>query len=524
MSDDPQLLKKVKAWRAAGATDEELDDLIAEYDHQHRFRDPNQPAAVQGSRERIVAGEAPREETGGEALLGGLGAAAHGATLGFSDEAGGGLAAIGALLPGGESPGQAYRRVRDINRNTQKAFGAEHPAANVALNVAGGVLNPVGRIKGPVTAGKVAGTGALVGGLAGLGTGEGDLASQLKSTAIGATAGAVIPTAAYGVGKGAAWVAPRLARLFGYVTEGQRNKAAEEAILTAIQRSGQKVEDVLARAEEIAQGGGTPSLAEAMGPAGPMALDRLAPVGNEIAGQASRAAASAEPELASALNQVAIRHPASINLPSPIGMKTQIARNVFTRGLRKAGSKESETALAKLLAGADEFLGPMPAGRVVGNIAPTGGEELATMLAQRAVAPAAESPSLPVELQRAYKALVKANVAEERIPEALGKMRFADPEAQRLARQLAAEAAGGAPSSTSLPRSMTPADVAKEVRAAKVRGARGVGGGGTYSGLGYAASDVPAPPPTADEDLATMLARTLEEMKRKGSSGSLRKP
>lgn len=82
-----------------------------------------------------------REAQPGQASAFGMGAA-NAMSLGLGDEGAGLIAANLALLPGGESPQQAYFRARDENRAFDQAASAFNPATYFAGNIAGSAVGP----------------------------------------------------------------------------------------------------------------------------------------------------------------------------------------------------------------------------------------------------------------------------------------------------------------------------------------------------------------------------------------------
>ncbi len=154
----------------------------------------------------------------GEAVLHGL---EQGSTMGFFDEAQGGLEAGGQALglkglggpmqnisfmtPNGvdmEKLKQAYLQRRDQVRSEQEASKQAFPKTAMASELAGGLLT--GGIAGaPKTLGTAAATGAAMGAATGLGTSNAPLLSKetAMNTGIGGALGAAGGAAGYGVSK-----------------------------------------------------------------------------------------------------------------------------------------------------------------------------------------------------------------------------------------------------------------------------------------------------------------------------------
>lgn len=148
----------------------------------------------------------------------------QGATLGFSDELEGLISGAAALVPGGRSPGQAYREDADTARRELSTFRNQHPAAAPAIELAGGFATGNALARGASSAGsRVAGRaanpnvqrivdavrsvskqpvaqGAATGAIAGAGSAEGGLAERAQGAAIGGTLGGVVGGVLQGVG------------------------------------------------------------------------------------------------------------------------------------------------------------------------------------------------------------------------------------------------------------------------------------------------------------------------------------
>lgn len=139
----------------------------------------------------------------------------QGATLGTSDEIAGGIAAVGALWPGGKAPGQAYTDEVGRERERMAQFGQEHPVANIAGQMAGAVIpalalgpavSEIASLARPVgTVGHVMTEGAIFGGAAGAGRAQGGPVKRLK----GAVGGGFLGAATAGLAKGATGLAGR---------------------------------------------------------------------------------------------------------------------------------------------------------------------------------------------------------------------------------------------------------------------------------------------------------------------------
>lgn len=112
-----------------------------------------------------------------ETLAGGAAAAGQGLMLGWGDEA---AAALRSLGP------KTYPEALADVRAEQGIFGREYPKANIALNVAGAMLNPV-RVPGGGWR-RTAASAGLLGGAAGAGYTEGGAADRAVGAGVGAGA------------------------------------------------------------------------------------------------------------------------------------------------------------------------------------------------------------------------------------------------------------------------------------------------------------------------------------------------
>lgn len=122
--------------------------------------------------------------------------------------------------------GERYDAAKRIQNQKDAAFDAEHPAASLGLQVAGGVGSAAGALKAAPTAARaalgmggrtlpqkvVASTtaGAGLGAVSGFGSGEGDIGDRLKSAGNGAMWGAGVGAAVPVVAKGAGEVVGRM--------------------------------------------------------------------------------------------------------------------------------------------------------------------------------------------------------------------------------------------------------------------------------------------------------------------------
>jgi hypothetical protein len=140
-------------------------------------------------------------------LRGGARAFGQGAAFGFQDEAAGALgAAVSVLDPrvptmGGQPPTAVYRDIQQAEQQAQNQYAEQNPKTNLALQVAGGVLNPASKLAmgmDPLKAGAIA--GAVTGAGNAQGTG---IADTIGGAAVGGGTGLVFGAAGMGIGQ--AW-------------------------------------------------------------------------------------------------------------------------------------------------------------------------------------------------------------------------------------------------------------------------------------------------------------------------------
>jgi hypothetical protein len=211
--------------------------------------------------------------------------AVQGISTPFADEIAGAADAVGAMIPGGQSPGEAYRSTRDAIAGTNAARREVYPGQSAALEIGGGVasgiaggvgaaraipgaaapvVNAIGRmlpattkmgrlgrtVAATGTAGAVAGAGgaepgerdrgALVGGAFGV---AGGTALQ----AAGGMGGALVRRLGFGP-RAPETVVGRLRSAVGAQTPEQ---AAVDRITREVEASGRTVEDVLAPTADL---------------------------------------------------------------------------------------------------------------------------------------------------------------------------------------------------------------------------------------------------------------------------------
>lgn len=136
-------------------------------------------------------------------LRSGARAFAQGATFGFQDEAAGLMGAAASLVDPRVSagPGEVYRDIQQAEQAAQNQFAEQNPGQNLALQVAGGVLNPASKATmgmDPLKAGAIA--GAVTGAGNAQGTG---VADTIGGAAVGGGTGLVFGAGAQLAGQ--AW-------------------------------------------------------------------------------------------------------------------------------------------------------------------------------------------------------------------------------------------------------------------------------------------------------------------------------
>jgi hypothetical protein len=153
-------------------------------------------------------------------------------TLGFGDEIYAGATAPFRAIPGalngeGYDLGKAYNEGLDTTRQTMRDTAALNPVAHTTGQVAGAIVNPLGRGKAATTTGgrvlQGLNQGAVQGGIYGAGSSDGDLRDRAKGALTGGATGAAFGAAI-----------PWLAKKGGDVVEGVlQNRATAQAVRNA---------------------------------------------------------------------------------------------------------------------------------------------------------------------------------------------------------------------------------------------------------------------------------------------------
>ena len=181
---DPSLVSAIQERRGKAKSEQDIRDLLRR--EKARGRASSLDEGIRNI-PRIVRGA--------------LGTLAKGVTLGASDEIRGGVEAVGALVPGGRSSGEAFREGTDAERKITEEFSEEHPVASTFLEVTGaaaptllagpaalGVRGTAGAA-GRVSLGRLGVLGAAEGAFAGAANAEGGLEERGTSAAVGAGLG-----------------------------------------------------------------------------------------------------------------------------------------------------------------------------------------------------------------------------------------------------------------------------------------------------------------------------------------------
>lgn len=118
----------------------------------------------------LQVGESPRGGVGQDIAQGAL-TGLHGASLGSLDEIVGAISAVPALVPGGQSPGEAFTQGREQFKAEVDDFSNRNPKTALGLEIGGGLASGVGA---PVALGALKGGTKLATFLKGIGVGAGE--------------------------------------------------------------------------------------------------------------------------------------------------------------------------------------------------------------------------------------------------------------------------------------------------------------------------------------------------------------
>lgn len=163
---------------------------------------------------------------------------AQGASLGFSDEAAGGLGALKDIATGKtgldwQAIKQAYQTTRDQERSLNKQSEERNPNLYKTLEIASGLISPIGTVgkvaKGAslaARAGKLALEGGLIGGATGAGFSEGKNLGEVATDTLGGAAVGLLP----GTALGGAGVAAKIGEHVPFNLISSLGKGAEEGL------------------------------------------------------------------------------------------------------------------------------------------------------------------------------------------------------------------------------------------------------------------------------------------------------
>lgn len=183
-------------------------------------------------------------------------------TFGLSNDMAGAARAVGPLLRGEfDKVGEAYRSGRDASIQRANGFSDRNPVTGFALDVAGGLANPVSRVIGPTPgaslarqSAQAAGQGAAMGAAYGFGGTEGDLGDRatgaVQGGLIGGAVGGLAPGVVEGASRGLQYGADQIVNRF--TTQGQRSIAGRK-VAEALTRDGMSLDDAAARLAAMPQ-------------------------------------------------------------------------------------------------------------------------------------------------------------------------------------------------------------------------------------------------------------------------------
>lgn len=234
----------------------------------HEFPDGTDPAVIDRAMKQYaqqkaapaevdpMTGKAPQEMgwlsrqlMGVQQAIGGpTDALRQGATLGLADEAG----AAGAAAGGGDYD-QALQQIR----GSQQAWGEQHPIADAALNVLGGLGSVAGGLAGRAPsllqgAGQAAGLGAVAGGA----SAEGGFENRALGAAAGGTIGGALGLATPLIVSGVAQAGSRIGNALAPGLGNQEAKAGR-VLSTYLNRDlqGRSLDDLTAALDEARASG-----------------------------------------------------------------------------------------------------------------------------------------------------------------------------------------------------------------------------------------------------------------------------
>ncbi|MCI0408475.1 MAG: hypothetical protein L0191_07915 [Acidobacteria bacterium] len=302
---EPLTQEQYQRLRAAGYSDEEIRaDGYELPTVQPVAPQAPPPTASDATRARTVRRSTPETEPDPYGLAR---TAVNALTAGTSPTIRGITHAVGSVLPGGRSPGQAYREEKDAEVAALRNFLLREPrqalgvnlTASLPLALAGGAAAApyfaAEKLSRPARVARTLGTGAAVGGgagfLAGAGGAPGDLPAQLQAGIRQILPGAGIGLGASGVAAGLGATARKATgtahALGGRPSPAQLTEASDKLITEGLESTGQNIDDVVRRATRIEESGlPRPTVGEAMGPAGQRIAQRMGPLESRVGGEA----------------------------------------------------------------------------------------------------------------------------------------------------------------------------------------------------------------------------------------------
>jgi hypothetical protein len=180
--------------------------------------------------ERIAGADLKRRQMT-DAAQTGIG---QGLSLGFMDEIAGGAAALGALVPGGRSPAEAYRETTDQTRDYVAEQKERNPVAFTAGEIGGGLATG---LSGGARMAGIKGSAALGAGY-GAGTADGGLMDRVKGAGVGAMVGAGTHYGTQKLGQGVSKLLQRKPAQTAPVPDLDELKAAKNALYKQVDDQG----------------------------------------------------------------------------------------------------------------------------------------------------------------------------------------------------------------------------------------------------------------------------------------------
>lgn len=218
--------------------------------------EPSQPPSRSWDRELLSAAGAiiPGYNMIAPPSDGMMGQFQQGLTMGWGDELNALKAGAGAMLPGGQSPADAYNATMQAQQAERALYEKSNPARAMVGEVAGGLAG-AGKLGGAVKMGKsfiqaaprLIGAGAAAGAVSGAGSADPGERTD------GAVSGGLIGAAAGPLLMGGVRVAKDASKLVRNALSPSPG-AADEAVVGALQRDGRSTKDILAALRDAPEG------------------------------------------------------------------------------------------------------------------------------------------------------------------------------------------------------------------------------------------------------------------------------